>query len=451
MPTNIGQVGIVRKTESSAKATATKKYGSREKTPEGEALFMVNPSRSFMDRGADNPELVPIPRNIPRPLRSITPGIESDVDVKFLDHYFYDSSNVLTVHDNVSNPFKDIIFRMAIDDGENLLLRHSLLCFAGLHLCRRDSKKVFNDRQEYHYQHYLRIAEPHYKKAIADPANVQSIITSAIVQTLVAICRGSTNGEYRWHMDIVRELLPNNQSSNPLVQDFFNEFLLYHDGLNVTTSLNRRPASVVEEPSTLLAETITPNAGGVFTGVKDGLLKFINRISRLRDRIRLRMFEGILPLIDYPIESCAYKIEQDLKAWTPVQEPYTPSWHFAWFHQQCIWIYLYRTLKPSKPSEGLALAVDDALESLGNLHPTESIQSVLLWPLFSLGCAAFMKEQRPPIELAFENLRKYSNFGNIHQARFVVHIIWELMDAGDERSWDWERVMADRGIDFLIT
>lgn len=443
----------MRKTEFSAKATATKKYGSREKTPEGEALFMVNPPRFFMDRGADDPELVPIPRNIPRPLQSITPGIESDVDVKLLDHYFYDLSNVLTVHNNVSNPFKDIIFRMAIDDGENLLLRHSLLCFAGLHLCRRDPKKIFNDRQEYHYEHYLRIAESHYKKAIADPTNVQSIITSAIVQCLIAICRGSTNGEYRWHMDIVRELLPDNQSSDPVVQDFFNEFLLYHDGLNVVTSLNRRPASVVEEDglSTLLIETITPDADGVFFGVKDGLLKIIIRIARLRDRIRLRMFKGILPLRDYPIMNRGWQIEQDLKAWTPVQEPYTPSWHFAWFHHRCIWIYLYRTLTPSKPSEGLALAVDEALESLGNLHSTESIQSVLLLPLFLLSCAAFMKEQRPPIELAFENVRRYSMFGNIDQARTEVRIIWELMDAGDERSWDWERVMADRGIDLLIT
>lgn len=412
---------------------------------------MVNPSRSFMDRGADNPELVPIPGNIPRPLRSITPGIESDVDVKFLDHYFCDLSNVLTVHNKVSNPFKDIIFRMAIDDGENLLLRHSLLCFAGIHLSRRDPKKIFNDRQEHHYQHYLRIAEPHYKKAIADPASIQSIIPSAAVQCLVHICRGSTNGEYRWHMDVVRELLPDNQSSDPVVQAFFNEFLLYHDVLNMTTSLDRRPTSFIEEvePSMLLAETI--DADGVFAGVKDGLIKIIIRIVRLRDMIRPRMFKGILPSRDHPIMSCAWKIEQDLKAWTPVQEPHTPSWHFAWFYQRCIWIYLYRTLKPSKPSEELALAVDEALESLGNLHSTESTQSVLLWPLFMLGCAAFMKEQRLPIELAFENLRRYSNLGNVDQARRVVYMIWKLMDAGDEISWDWECVMADKGIDFLIT
>lgn len=401
-------------------------------------------------------DFVSVKSSPPRALRSITPGIESDVDVKFLDHYFFDLSNVLTVHDNVSNPFKDIIFRMAIDDDGNMLLRHSLLCFAGLHLYRRDPQKIFNDRQQYHYQHYLNIMRRDCKKATADLDNARSInhhsmITTSIVQCLIAICRGSTDGEYRWHMDLVRGFVPGYRSSNPAVQDFFNEFLMYHDGLNVTTSLDRRPVGIVEDEAEigLLAETVTPD--GVFTGVKDGLLKFIIRISRLRDRIRLRMFEGISPIRDYPIISCSLRIEQDLKAWSPVHEPFTPTWFFACFHQRCVWIYLHRTMKPSKPSEGLTIAVDEAIESLQELHSTESTQSVLLSPLFLLACAAFQEWQRPPIEAAFENLRAYSNLGNIDQARLVVHKVWSLMDAGDERSWDWERIMADEGIDLLIT
>lgn len=393
--------------------------------------------------------------SIPRALRSITPGIESDVDVKFLDHYFFDLSNVLTVHDNASNPFKDIIFRMAIDEDDNLLLRHSLLCFAGLHLYRRDPKKIFNDRQQYHYQNYLNLMLQDCKKATADEGNVCAVdqrlmITTSIVQCLIAICRGSTDGEYRWHMDLVREFVPGYQSSDPAVQDFFYEFLMYHDGLNVTTSLDRRPASIIEEDeqSSLL---ITTQPDGVFTGVKDGLLKFIIEISRLRDRIRLRVAEGVQPVRDYSIISRSLKIEQDLKAWIPVHEPGTPTWYFACFHQQCVWIYLHRTLKPSRPSEGLTIAVDDALKSLKDLHATESTQSVLLSPLFLLGCAAFQEWQRPPIETAFENLRTYSNLGNIDQAQLVVRKVWELMDADDERSWDWERIMADMGVDLLIT
>lgn len=402
------------------------------------------------NQGADNSE------PIPRPVRSINPGIESNIDVKFFDHFYYDLSNVLTVHDNVSNPFRDIIFQMAFNDDENLLLRHSVLCISGLHLFRRDAQKIFNDRQEHHYNHYLKIMRRDCKKATTDPANVRavdphSMITTSIIQCLIAICRGSTDGEYRWHMDLVREFVPGYRSSDSAVKDFFDEFLMYHDGLNVTTSLDRRPASVVEEveQSSWVAEQIAPD--GVFTGVKDGLVKIIIRISRLRDQIRQRMSEGIQPIKDCPIFSGSLKIEQDLKAWRPVYKPYTPPWHFAWFHQRCVWIYLYRTLKPSKPSEELTLEVDEALGILQNLHSTESFQSVLLSPLFLLGCAAFQQWQRPPIESAFENVRAYSNLGNIDQARLVVRKVWELMDAGDERSWDWERIMADMGIDLLIT
>lgn len=75
----------------------------------------------------------------------------------------------------------------------------------------------------------------------------------------------------------------------------------------------------------------------------------------------------------------------------------------------------------------------------------------MLSPLFILGCAAFEPRQRPPIERAFDDIQAYSNLGNIRPAREVVRQVWKLMDAGDERSWDWEMIMADMGFDLLVT
>jgi hypothetical protein len=81
-----------------------------------------------------------------------------------------------------------------------------------------------------------------------------------------------------------------------------------------------------------------------------------------------------------------------------------------------------------------------------------STQSILLMPLFLLGCAAFEKEQRPAISEAFERLRSWSGLGNIGYAREIVGEVWGLMDEGrEEETWDWEGIIKGRGWDFLIT
>ena len=72
-------------------------------------------------------------------------------------------------------------------------------------------------------------------------------------------------------------------------------------------------------------------------------------------------------------------------------------------------------------------------------------------PLFLLGCSAFDPEQRPEIETAFAALQEYSNLGNIPYAKEVVETVWQMMDAGDEESWDWETIILKKGWDFLIT
>ena len=382
--------------------------------------------------------------------------------MKFIEHFVSDLSNVLTVHDHVSNPFREIILRMAMGDDENLALRHSLLSFAGLHLYGCDSNPTFNIRQLHHYQRAIYFMRIDCEKAMpADqstaPLTIQDpMIATSIIQCLIAICRGSTDGEYRSHMNIIRRLISDHRSSDPIVQDFFQEFLMFHDIWNALTSLDRRPTFEIEEnhgdgQPMLLTEPIKEAPKDIFIGVKDGLLKFIVRISKLRDTIRKRMRNGMLPIREYSVFMTCANIELDLKAWAPVQEPFTSSWYFALFNQKCIWVYLYRSIKVSKPSEDLTAVVDEALEYLQESHSAESTQSVLLSPLFILGCAAFQERQRPPIERAFVSLQKYSNLGNIRHARTVVQKVWELMDDGDERSWDWEQIMYDMGLDLLIT
>jgi hypothetical protein len=387
--------------------------------------------------------------------------VESDVDRRFLDHFAYHLSEVLTVHDNVSNPFQEIILRMAMEP-ENQGLIHSVLSFAGLHLHGQEPNSAFNFRQIHHQGQALKFlnADVERRRQSDDTGRLSEIhdrmIATSIVLFLTDICRGSTGGEYRYHMAAIRRILGKHRSSSPEIQDFYSECFMFHEIWNLITSLRPRPVLSLngdfdEAQSALLVGSTRPAPPGVFVGVKDGLHNFIVQISELRHLIRLRRYRGMKPPVIYPHYSCYIKIEVALNEWNPIQEPRTPSWYFATFCQQCIWIYLCRTIKASRPSDELTAAVDEALEFLQVLDRTGSTQAVMLSPLFILGCAAFEPRQRPPIEAAFDDIQAYSNLGNIRPAREVVRHLWTLMDAGDERSWDWEMVMADMGIDLLVT
>ncbi len=402
-----------------------------------------------------------VSHRLTRTPRHITPGIESDVDRKFLDHFAYHLSEVLTVHDNVSNPFQEIILRMAMEP-ENQGLIHSVLSFSGLHLNAQEPNTAFTFRQIHHQGRALKFlnADVERRQRCDDAGRLSEIqdrmIATSIVLFLTDICRGSTGGEYRYHMAAIRRILGQHRSSNPDIQDFYSECFMFHEIWNLITSLRRPPPlhwddRFHEAPSPGLADSTRHAPPGVFVGVKDGLHSFIVQTSELRHLIRQRRHRGMKPPVIYPYYSYYLQIEVALNEWNPIHEPHTSAWYFATFCQQCIWIYLCRTIKASRPSEDLTAAVDEALEFLQVLDPTGSTQAVMLSPLFILGCAAFEPRQRAPIEAAFDDIQAYSNLGNIRPAREVVRQVWTLMDAGDERSWDWEMIMADMGIDLLVT
>lgn len=84
------------------------------------------------------------------------------------------------------------------------------------------------------------------------------------------------------------------------------------------------------------------------------------------------------------------------------------------------------------------------------LPENSATQSILLMPLFILGCAAFDLNQRQLITDRFKSLYEYSGLGNILAAHEAVDKVWQLMDAGDENAWDWETILHNMGYDFLV-
>jgi hypothetical protein len=250
-------------------------------------------------------------------------------------------------------------------------------------------------------------------------------------------------------MDAARHLVVNQPSANSNFGQFLFEFFMYHDVLNSLTSLDRRPLLLNEnfEFPTFINQ---PEAGAML-GVIDGLFLVISKITRLRDEIRIQRMQGNPPDVSYQALSDAVAIDADIRDWKPSQPPGTPRFIAAQLYRQCTWLYLYRTMMPSKPSPKISDVVDASLEYLRQLPPDSSSNSILLMPLFLLGCSAFDPEQRPDIQRGFENTLSYSNLGNIRPAWNVVQRVWEMMDAGDEASWDWEVIFKQMGFDFLVT
>ncbi|GME42961.1 C6 transcription factor [Neofusicoccum parvum] len=378
-------------------------------------------------------------------------GIETEIDRKFLDHFHYNVSRVLSLFDDVGgNPFTKILIPMAI---RHRGLMHSLLCLAGSHVLLREKKPEYENRQAYHFDHAirnLRTDENMQRRFSGDDTAVidDPTVAQTLILCLKSVTAGETDGSYRAHMDAARHLIQNQQSPNKDFQAFLVEFFVYHDVANSVTATDRRSILMMDDFH-LPDYMIQPEAATLL-GVVDGLFRIISNIRKLRDKIRQKRSQGISPPVDYEILNDAVAIDQELREWRCQQED-EYRYYTSMLYQACTWIYLHRTIKPSRPDEGLHDAVNRGLEYLSKLPPTSNTQSVLLMPLFLLGCAAFDPVQRKPITEGFDSLQAYSNLGNIPYAREVVNTVWDMMDAGNEESWDWETIIVNKGWDFLVT
>lgn len=387
----------------------------------------------------------------PRELPILIEGVETDTDKLFLEHFHLRVSKVLTLFTDSQNPFIEILLPMAF---RHKGLMHSLLCLSGSHMAAKDPRVEFEQRQIHHFDSAVRNLRTDAKMARSIAGDQTAIIDDpTVAQTLVlclkSITAGEVNGEYRPHMDAAKHLVQTQESPNQDFQTFLLEFFIYHDVSNSITSLDRKSILMLEDFE--LPRFMCTPAAGALLGVLDGLFGFLSKTRHLRDTIRARRNRHEKPAIDYEIMTAAHAIDTGLREWVCVQEPGTPRYNASMLYRQCTWLYLYRTIMPSLPNPNLQHAVDEGLEYLRQLPSDASTQSILLMPVFLLGCAAFEQSQRPEILQAFEGLQNYSNLGNIQYAKKVVEKVWEMMDAGDEESWDWETIIYKQGWDFLVT
>ncbi|EMC95626.1 hypothetical protein BAUCODRAFT_70890 [Baudoinia panamericana UAMH 10762] len=400
--------------------------------------------------------------SIPAELPMLVEGIDGTVDQMFFHHFTANVGKVLSLTDH-HNPFLEIIVPMAM--GHTGLM-HSLLYLSGSCLIANEPapKTEWEARQEHHSSKAMRLLQQDLAASTSTTENaVARIGDPSIAQTLVlclqTVCAGDTSGTYRFHLNAMKEMLTQRASSfpNEQLRQFILEFLLYHDYSSSITSLSnpldQRSIDLME--GFKLPEFMIQPQAGTLLGVMDGLFGFISRIRILRDLIRQRRAQGTGHWWDPAIIDDAFVIDKALREWTCVHPPESPRFAASLLYRQCTWLYLHRTIQLSKPSPTFQQAVDEGLQYLRMLPwdtDDGSTQSILLMPLFLLGCAAFEPNQRPEIRQAFERLQKWSSLGNIKYAYTIVEQVWEMMDQGkEEETWDWESIIANRGWDFLIT
>ncbi|KAF3908897.1 hypothetical protein AA313_de0206434 [Arthrobotrys entomopaga] len=404
-------------------------------------------------------------------LPALIEGVESDLDRKLLNHFVVTVSSVFSQFGDEKNPFKELLLPLAIDNSG---LMHSMLCLAASHLAKTDP--TVRNAQYHHKDLAIKILKQGINNLTLQEGSVidDSTVATTIVLCLEAICEGDNTGMHSHHMHALNTVAQKmdertrardvGEPHETKFAKFFIEFFRYHIILDGVTNLGRRPTLDLSSlgrgpnpaPFMPVANTqvITQEAeetieGGTLIGTLDSLFTNISRITTLRDLIRRRKSEGIYPTIDEVMLSKAVEIDDQVRNWEPNRTP-SHTYDYCMLYKQVTWIYLFRTVQRSVPDPKIRNAVDIGLKCLAELPPGVYSTSVLLMPVFLLGCAAFDVEQRPEINRTLEEMKASGLHNSVH-AHTVVTRIWELMDEENETSWDWEKIIQDFGYDFLLS
>jgi hypothetical protein len=391
----------------------------------------------------------------PIPLPRMISAIEDELDWTLFEHFNARLSTVLSVRPDLNNPFQGKIislftirqFNIVVDQilpmaQHHKGLMHSLLSLSASHILQQKTidvpRKALDERQDHHYH-----------QAISSLANNASIVhdTPAVAQ-VVALCiktiiEGNTQGQHLQHLRAIRARLED--TNTPLetkYREFLEEFLIYHD-MSATMTDVRRPLML--GVGTQLPPL--PTQKRVFMTVCSGLLEPLTMARELRDRVRERRDQDLVPHVDFRIIFDSKQVDDNMRdAICDKDDVGSEEW-LAWhLYRTTFWIYLQRTVSPSMLTPELEYGVEMAISYLKDIGPNSSIQSVLLTPLFIISCAAFLPSHRDFLGKQFDTLEQFSGLGNISPARKVVQKVWELMDGAEAQrnmSWDWERVMSD--------
>lgn len=415
-------------------------------------------------------------------LGPIIPGVETDADKMFFKHYIFRLSGLLTAERGNNNAFTDQLLQLAVkDDG----LMHSILSLSSKHIdlgseyglkLLRDyptlDARAAEQRSEFHRDKAwatlrfqtdcLMSNSTDAKSKVMNPA----IYGQMICLILETLADSDPRGQHRAHLDAYPNMIKDYPPDDPVFLRFIQEFFKYHiaaDDLirypkRADDSLRHcRELELLSEPADDVAPIASRSSdSAILCGVSNGLSVYMPKITRLRNRIRTNINNGVDIVVDFKLLYAASQIDSSIRSWTPDWPANDPRNLAIMLYKHAMWIYLWRTIYPPhsadwEPNEKIIQAVDGGIEVLAQFQPHEPSQTVILAPAFIIGCAAFEPRQREPIRRAIGAVKEYMRCKNTDSALLVLEEVWRLMDARSEESWDWQQVASRMGLDFLAT
>jgi hypothetical protein len=396
-------------------------------------------------------------------------GIETTGDQMFFHHYIYRLSSIFTVEAEQNNAFKSMLLPMA---AQHAGLMHSILALSSKHIDYHSpygiqflqehpdvDVETLEQRSQYHQDRAFEELNLDLRRNVDGDrcsVTIPTIYGQMLCNVLQTLSNDNPRGEHRVHLQAYKSLIQQYVPEDGDYLKFIHEFFQYHICADELICLPTSDASFDASDDWNLPSTVLQPAAVRLLGVSDGLFLYMSKITNIRNKIRQNMELGIDPVVDYTSLYRAAEIDAGIREWAPAWPAGDSRDLSAMLYKQMMWVYLWRTIYPPrattwKPDSRITQAVNDGIALLGLFGPRDPSQTLVLAPAFVIGCAAFEPEQREPIRKAIGVVKSYMEYKNSDTALQVLEEVWRLMDAKDERSWDWQSIAHDMGIDFLAT
>lgn len=391
-------------------------------------------------------------------------GVETEGDRMFFQHYITRLSLIFTVEGD-NSAFKNMLLPIATQHSG---LMHSILALASKHIDYRSpyglqflqdhpsvDVKSLEERSQFHHDEAVKELVRQEREGDSNVviAATYGQILCFVLQTL---SDEKPSGQHRFHLQHYQKLIQERPPEDQDFLKFIHEFFQYHIVADELIALPQHGTRILAPDDWNLPNSVLQPAAVRLLGVSDGLFLYMSKITNIRNQIRENIEGGVDPVVDYTSLYRAAEIDAGIREWTPAWPEGDSRDLAGLLYKQMMWVYLWRTIYPPKttnwkPDPRITQAVDDGLTLLSSFTPRDPSQTLMLAPAFVIGCAAFEKEQRDPIRKAIRTVKSYMEYKNSDTALEVLEEVWRLMDAKDERSWDWQSIAHGMGMDFLAT
>ena len=378
-------------------------------------------------------------------------------------------SDVLSAYQQTGTTFRDMMIPRAI---QHQGLMHSILGLSGTNIDygkpygRAMVKKyetlnpaLLKKRMVFH-QHeaskILRRRIKHYIDDVNKDGDMSTIYCQMLCVVVQTIIEGRATGEHRIHLQAYQDLACQGYDKEGNVPEFIDDYFGFHIGLDdIVSSPHSLALVAITNDNQSTSPIMKPRIARLF-GPKDGILSYMPEIHRIRNTIRSNIRQHHHPVVDST--SLYQAVQVDAGICESCQS--LPQDHYCalvgLLYKQMMWVYLWRTIYPLQtvnwiPDDKISRAVADGLAILASFPPINSNQPLLLTPAFILGCAAFDQASRSLVTTSIRRIKEYTDFKNTDRAIEVLQEVWRLMDNKDERSWDWQFIAYQMGLDFLAT